>query len=1018
MVVADFEGDVRAIADVEMFGVVVSAPAHRARLVTRLRAGASAHLLPGERLWPVLTPRLAATTMVATLSSHADRSHPLVGRFLKYGVDCILAIPLPGDQGVFWTGKRGEPFDDRQVAGFERLATGVAAAIQQPEAPDVRLDRLARIDAVDEILPVITAALDVREVFHRLSDVAKSVLPHDVAMIQIFSEDHTHARLYALDGIAREHVPEVVSTNWTPLFSEHFQFSIQDDQPASELERERPTAKAGLRSTLRVPLWFDGRVGGAIEFSSSAVGAYRETHVAVARRLGDYVALAISHQRMADAARRAATLREREQNLQVLDDLLPTLAGVLDIREVFDRVSVIAQKVLTHDAMGVTTILERERRIRVHAVSGFGDEFPQSFETALPEPELLTEPWDYRIIDDMAADPRYANSPTVKAGMQSVLGLPVRLEGRLQGGVNFYSRSKAAFAPDTVLIGKRIADHLSLAMSHQRLAEEARASEELKAQTANLELLDELLATITDTGELSDLFDRVSALAKKVLPHDALSMPVVLPDGRQARRYATSGFDRGAPEIISVPDEYWAPDFEYDLIDDLSIRPEPHNTAGAALGFRSALRVPIRFDGRFAAGLAFLSRRTGAFKQSDVLVARRIADRIALRLTGERQVEASRRADEASARASRLESRVRALSDELDARTGYRRVVGQSASWKQVLTQATQVASTDTTVLLLGESGTGKEVVARFLHRASPRCDGPFIALNCAALPEHLLEAELFGYERGAFTGATQSKPGQLEQAGGGTLFLDEVGEMAPPAQAKFLRVLQEREFQRLGGTRVLRTDARVVAATNRDLQLAMSRGQFREDLFYRLNVFAIRLPPLRDRKEDVLALSEAFLAEYGRSLGRPPAGIARDARALLMEYHWPGNVRELRNILERASILCDGGLITAEHVGDIARAPAFRSAPRDAHVAEAAPAAASPPIPSSSSGASLPSTSRAPSAPSSSGAPGGGDLSTMERAMIEQALQNARFNKSKAAAALGLTRAQLYVRMKRYGLE
>jgi two-component system response regulator FlrC len=168
-------------------------------------------------------------------------------------------------------------------------------------------------------------------------------------------------------------------------------------------------------------------------------------------------------------------------------------------------------------------------------------------------------------------------------------------------------------------------------------------------------------------------------------------------------------------------------------------------------------------------------------------------------------------------------------------------------------------------------------VVARFIHRASSRADGPFVALNCAALPEHMLEAEMFGYERGAFTGATQSKPGQLEQAAGGVLFLDEIGEMSPGAEAKFLRVLEEREFQRLGGTRVLKTNARIIAATNRDLLKAIERGQFREDLYYRLNVFAIHLPPLRDRRDDVLPLSEAFVTEIGRSLGRPPAGISRE---------------------------------------------------------------------------------------------------------------------------------------------
>src|SRR5262249_31027269 len=238
-----------------------------------------------------------------------------------------------------------------------------------------------------------------------------------------------------------------------------------------------------------------------------------------------------------------------------------------------------------------------------------------------------------------------------------------------------------------------------------------------------------------------------------------------------------------------------------------------------------------------------------------------------------------------------------------------------STTWRQVLIQATRVAAAETTVLLLGESGTGKEDVARFVHRASSRSNGPFIALNCAALPEHLLEAELFGFERGAFTGATQSKPGQLEQAAGGTLFLDEVGDMSLPAQAKFLRVLQEREFQRLGGARVLKADARIIAATNRDLEKAMAQNLFREDLFYRLNVFAIRLPPLRDRRDDILPLSRALVPGIGSGLGRPPAGIARDARSKLLEYHWPGNVRELRNILERAAILCDGGLITADHL-------------------------------------------------------------------------------------------------------
>jgi transcriptional regulator with GAF, ATPase, and Fis domain len=342
------------------------------------------------------------------------------------------------------------------------------------------------------------------------------------------------------------------------------------------------------------------------------------------------------------------------------------------------------------------------------------------------------------------------------------------------------------------------------------------------------------------------------------------------------------------------------------------------------------------------------------------------------------------RADEAMARAARLEARVRTLTGEIDPRTGLRYVIGDSAAWRLVLTQATQVASTDTTVLLLGQSGTGKEVVARYLHRASSRRGAPFIALNCAALPEQLLEAELFGYERGAYTGATQSKPGQLELAAGGTLFLDEVGEMSPAAQAKFLRVLQEREFQRLGGTRTIRADVRIIAATNRDLPRAIANGTFREDLYYRLNVFAIGLPPLCERPDDVLPLSMAFLAEFGRRSGRAPIGISREARQRLLAYHWPGNVRELRNVLERAAILCDGGLVASEHLA----LNHLQSA-----TAPAGPVNAGEPAPAN-------------------------DLPAMERAMIEQALREARFNKSRAARALGLTRRQLYSRLRKYGFE
>ena len=506
--------------------------------------------------------------------------------------------------------------------------------------------------------------------------------------------------------------------------------------------------------------------------------------------------------------------------LSQLDALLATLASARDVRDVFDRVSEIGKTVLPHDAMTIIVAAENLRKVRIFAATGAMSHLPLQAEVPLPNQPLLESPADHALVPDLELDDRYRSIPATRAGMRSMLSMLNRVGGRVHSAVNFLSATPGRFTTDDVPIARRIADHIGLAVSQQRVADEARQVQILQTRNANLALLDELLKTIGDDGELADVIERISQAAKTVLPHDATVLATYLADRTKARRYASSGLDlAGIPEVVEVPTG--PPRRRLGLPNrrrPVGERDRRHGGGGRA---RTALGPAARHPSRrpCVGALAFLKAETHGFKHDDVLAARRIAERVTLCLARERGVEAARRADEASERAARLEARVRALTDELDARSGYRRVIGESAPWRKVLTQATQVAATDTTVLLLGESGTGKEVVARFLHRASTRRDGPFVALNCAALPEQLLEAELFGYERGAFTGATQSKPGQLEQASGGVLFLDEVGEMSLPAQAKFLRVLQEREFQRLGGTRVLRTDTRIVAATNRDLR-------------------------------------------------------------------------------------------------------------------------------------------------------------------------------------------------------
>jgi transcriptional regulator with GAF, ATPase, and Fis domain len=680
----------------------------------------------------------------------------------------------------------------------------------------------------------------------------------------------------------------------------------------------------------------------------------------------------------------------------VLSEIARVASETLDLDVVFQRISAAAARVLAFDAMTVTYHREDEG-FSLYTIAGptLNDEERRAYARQIPRKDYSPALWSFLTrggrTDDLSSvlDPSFQRDRSLRdAKIRSMLRVP--LAGSSRGGyLSLLSLKPGAYTAQDEELLRPIADVVAMAFEHERLAADE------KDRRRKYEGLQALAPALAKALDVRDVFDRISEIARPVIPHDILALGLLTEDRTAVRVYAVSG--GSFPEIegpirLTAAErarENWSTEIVRDVLAEVDAASDKCRHLSSE-GIRSLLRVPIFFEGKwqFAGGLLFLSRATDTYDEDDVPFARHVADQVALALSHQRLAEEARRAVEARAEAEKLERRVAALSEELDSRGGFGRIVGTSNAWRDVLVQAAKVAPTETTVLLTGESGTGKEIVARAIHRSSARAAGPFLALNAAALPDQLLESELFGYEKGAFTGATGAKPGRLEQAGGGTLFLDEAGEMSPAVQAKLLRVLEEREFQRLGGTKVLRTDARIIAATNRDLGRAIEKGEFREDLFYRLSVFGIHLPPLRERPEDILPLTEMFLAELGPAVGRPVPGVSREAKDLLLSYPWPGNVRELRNALERAAILSEGGLITAAHL------------PISVTRQDSASPTAAPGGP----GAFLPAE--------------GVDLESLERDYVKEALRKARFNKTRAAKLLGLTRAQLYSRIEKYGLE
>ena len=682
-----------------------------------------------------------------------------------------------------------------------------------------------------------------------------------------------------------------------------------------------------------------------------------------------------------------------------------SLADEFDPTRFLSELSARAQRLVPHDYLA---ILRREADGRAcslfaeYAVRGappcHGAPYTMAFERGggVPAEVLALGPvfaGHTEVVADTMTDARFAEAPAwrasfVEAGLRARLAVPLSAGGRVRGAVVVMSGSAAVYTDAHVSSCRRLADLVApFVEAVVELHRERRLRERLKTAAA-------LPAILGTSLKLGDVLERLAEAVRPLIDFEVMGLALRTGAGQRFERVGLVGGDGRVNPESGTLEEFSKLERvlrgEVALIRDAPRELDPTRPGDRLMidnGDRSALDVPIFFGERVGGVLYFVTSRAYWYDEADAEVASVIAVALALEIQHQRLAEHQHRLDAAEAKARTLERQVASLRTALDERFGFDAIIGRAPRFLAAVDDARKVAATGTTVLLTGESGTGKEVLARAIHQASPRADGPFVAVNCAALPETLVETELFGHERGAFTGADRLRRGRFELAAGGTLFLDEIAELPPSVQGKLLRVLQERQYERVGGTTTLEADVRLIAATNRDLERAVAEGRFRDDLYYRLAVFPIRLPALRERGQDVLLLAERFVRTLGARMGRQEPGLSGEARGLLLAHNWPGNIRELQNAIERALILAEAELISAAHLGLLPRPPREVTA-----AAVAAPPAEGPaPMPT---------------------------LAEQQKRMIVEALRRTNGNKARAAAALGLSPTQLLRRIRRFKLD
>ena len=614
-------------------------------------------------------------------------------------------------------------------------------------------------------------------------------------------------------------------------------------------------------------------------------------------------------------------LADAPRQYQALLEVSQSIASHRDLAALFRDLVERLPRVLSFDSLWLVLHDPARNRMRLHVLEGPVREAAERSAWPLERPmeespsALVWSTQEPLVVFNLADDPRYraAFRLLLDNGVRSCCILPLTTAHRRLGAVGFgyalphnYSEADVEFLGQ---VARQIAVAVDNVLAH---AEACELQAALAEERDRLRLLLDLNNTLAPNLDLRQLLRAVSSNVRRAMRCDYTSVILPEPDGVLLRIYARDFSELPEPlaEELLVPRVGTPAGIVLETGKALVLdaeelaRFDPKINPTLALGLKSACFLPLVARERLLGTLNVGRFPERAFTQDDVDFLRQVASQVALAADNALDYY-----QVAESRQRLAEERVY-LNEEIRSGQNFEEIVGSSAALKNVLKQVAIVAPTDSTVLILGETGTGKELIARAIHNMSARRDHTFVKVNCAAIPLGLLESELFGHEKGAFTGAIARRTGRFEVAHQGTLFLDEVGDIPPELQPKLLRVLQEQEFERLGSTHTIKVNVRLVAATSRNLPAMVEQREFRGDLYYRLNIFPLVVPPLRERSDDIPPLVEYFVARFAERLGRKVSRVDRQTMELLQGYHWPGNIRELQNVIERSVILAVGGTL------------------------------------------------------------------------------------------------------------